>query len=117
MIRALGDLAADPDRRNVLHVGLDAADACEGATQLLNHDIGPRALVARLQRDKNPTYVERCAGAAGADGGHRAGHMGILLDDLSHLPLHVHHRRERHVLRSLGEHQDQSLIVGRQEPF
>jgi len=51
-------LAADPDRRYVLHVGLDPGYAREGAAQLLDDDVRARALITRLQRDENAADIE-----------------------------------------------------------
>ena len=115
LVGALGDLAADADRRDVLHEHLGAEHIGDLGTQLAHHLVGGPALAEGLQVDGDATDVERVGGAAGADERHHRVDVRVLAHDLRDLALQRDHRVEGNVLRSFDEAQELAGVLRGQE--
>ena len=103
--------AADPDARRILNEHAQSGNPRQAARQLLDHHIGGRTLIGRLEDDVQlPLVGVRYRR-------HVAGHVGVARQCRHRQLLQPHHLGERRALRRLRRTVEQARVVAREQAF
>ena len=102
LILALGQVAANANGRQVLHVHRNAGDLREFRPQFFDDLVGTGPGVARLQPHEDAAGIGGGVASIATDSGHARLRVTAIGDDLIHLLLVRRHLRERDSLGGFG---------------
>ena len=118
LVEALGQFAADPDRRRILHEHGDAGNLRELPAQRLHDAIDIQiALVGRFQVEEHPAEVRPPQTGGTAGSGEEPLHVGVVASDLDHLILALGEFGKRRALRGFRDREDLTIVLVRDEPL